>query len=245
MFCAGFSYTRSFTHPYLVSREGRLLIMHDGPRRRVDGYRTAEIVSPHLPVEEVIAGIEHLRAGSPPHLKKITLCAITPGLEVCTDTRDAYKEMGYRLLATEPMMVSKTALAPALTSAATISRVTDQDAADKISRAAGSRQIRTKELTEDPPKLRLYAAEVDGEAVGWVRSILRTPGIAWVSNMYVKPDFRRQGIAKALLSHMLQDDARHGATTSVLLASHAGAQLYPAVGYEQIGTLHVFSPVAK
>lgn len=41
---------------------------------------------------------------------------------------------------------------------------------------------------------------------------------------------------------MLQDDHATGSTQAVLLASHTGAKLYPVVGYEQIGTLLLFTP---
>jgi len=41
---------------------------------------------------------------------------------------------------------------------------------------------------------------------------------------------------------MLRDDRGGGAETAVLLASHAGAKLYAAVGYGQIGTLLILTP---
>jgi hypothetical protein len=49
---------------------------------------------------------------------------------------------------------------------------------------------------------------------------------------------RRPGIAGA----DVRDDRAGGNSKSVLLASHAGALLYPNVGYEQIGALLIFAP---
>jgi predicted acetyltransferase len=95
-------------------------------------------------------------------------------------------------------------------------------------------------LDPDAP-LRQYVALVDGEPVGWVRSIA-VAGAAWCSSMYVQPAFRRRGIARAMLARMLRDDRAGGADAAVLLASHAGAKLYPVVGYEQIGTLLLYRP---
>lgn len=46
----------------------------------------------------------------------------------------------------------------------------------------------------------------------------------------------------ASLVRMLRDDRTHRAQSSVLLASHSGALLYPKVGYEQIGTLLMLGP---
>jgi predicted acetyltransferase len=60
--------------------------------------------------------------------------------------------------------------------------------------------------------------------------------------MFVDPSHRRRGIGQALLSKMLWDDQAHGSKCSVLTATHAGALLYPRVGYERIGTLFMFGP---
>src|SRR5205814_967561 len=97
-------------------------------------------------------------------------------------------------------------------------------------------------LKPDSP-LRQYAA-LDGQTpVAWARSI--TVGDStWVSNVYVEPKYRRRGIARSMLAKMLHDDRAHGATRSVLLASHTGALLYTAVGYEPIGRL-LFYTVKK
>jgi hypothetical protein len=41
---------------------------------------------------------------------------------------------------------------------------------------------------------------------------------------------------------MLTDDKVAGARANVLLASHSGALLYPTVGYQQLGTLYLYTP---
>jgi predicted acetyltransferase len=79
------------------------------------------------------------------------------------------------------------------------------------------------------------------EIVGWVRSIV-VGNATWCSNMYVIERYRRRGIGRTLMCRMLRDDREHGAKSAVLLASHTGAKLYAAVGYEQIGTLLLFTP---
>ena len=48
-----------------------------------------------------------------------------------------------------------------------------------------------------------------------------------------------------MLCRMLRDDRSGGARAGVLLSSHAGAKLYPLVGYEQIATLYLFTPRKK
>jgi predicted GNAT family acetyltransferase len=61
-----------------------------------------------------------------------------------------------------------------------------------------------------------------------------------VQALHTHKDFRRRGIATALMHHLLDADAAHGATHSVLMASHSGARLYPSLGYQRIGTLLFF-----
>jgi ribosomal protein S18 acetylase RimI-like enzyme len=126
---------------------------------------------------------------------------------------------------------------------ARIDRVRTQHMADRLAKAAGTRQVLPEQLSAGSP-LRQYVALNDDQPVGWVRSIV-VGDATWCSNMCVKPAFRRRGIARAMLCRMLRDDRASGARTAVLLASHAGAKLYPVVGYEQIGTLLLFTPPRK
>ncbi|MFT5085718.1 MAG: putative GNAT family acetyltransferase [Planctomycetota bacterium] len=60
--------------------------------------------------------------------------------------------------------------------------------------------------------------------------------------MWVQPAFRRRGIDRAMLCRMLCDDRAVDAERAVLTASHAGAKIYPLVGYKEIGTLMLYTP---
>jgi GNAT superfamily N-acetyltransferase len=124
-----------------------------------------------------------------------------------------------------------------------IDRVMTQDLADRLAKAARSRQILSEHLVEDAPMRQYVSTDKSGTPIGWLRSIVVPDCHAtWCSNMYVQEKHRRRGIARAMLARMLKDDRAHGAMTSVLLASHTGAKLYPVVGYDQIGTLLLYSP---
>jgi GNAT superfamily N-acetyltransferase len=235
-FARGYAYTRSFTHPYLAERVGPVWVTRDGPRTRGD-YRTEEWIAYGIPPAKVDQlAREHTRG-------RYAICAMRALDDPMAPLRDGYKELGYRLNTTEPLMVHSLQKIPDVESPLEIRRVTTQDEADRLTRAARARQVLPRHLNGDDT-LRQYVA-LDGDLpVGWVRSI--TVGDAtWCSNMNVKPEFRRRGIARALLSRMLRDDRNAGAETAVLLASHAGALLYPAVGYEMIGTLLLFTPVRE
>jgi GNAT superfamily N-acetyltransferase len=234
-FARGYAYTRSFTHPYLAEQVGPVWVTRDGPRKN-DDYRTEEWIAYGVPPAEVdrIAR-EHTRG-------RYAICAIRAYDDPMAPLREGYKELGYRLNTTEPLMVHPLAEIPEFEAPAEIQRVTTRELADRLTKAARSRQILPRHLNGTDPLLRQYVALVEGEPVGWVRSIV-VDDATWCSNMFVKPEYRRRGIAKAMLGRMLRDDRDAGARRAVLLASHAGALLYPVVGYAQIGTLMLFTPL--
>ena len=234
VFVRGFGFTRSFTHPFSGERVGPLWVLRDAPRKNPVDYRTEEWVATDVAPAEV----DRLaRAGT---RGRFAICAIA---SIGTDDgplRAAYKALGYRLGGTEPLMVHDLRKIPRRTSPAVIERVRTIAQAERLAKAARSRQILPEHLGAAAP-LRAYVATIDGEISGWVRSVAGTAG-TWCSNMYVEPPHRRQGIASALLARMLRDDRAHGAPRAVLLASHTGAKLYITLGYRQLGTLLLFTP---
>ena len=91
------------------------------------------------------------------------------------------------------------------------------------------------------PGSRLFLIWDEDRVYGFVRSI-DVDENGWVSGLFVKPDVRGQGYGRALMSSLLQSDHATGLKTSVLLASSAGARLYPHLGYQQIAVLQMFCP---
>ena len=239
-FVRGVAFTRSFTHPYLAKREGPLWVMRDGPRRR-GAYRVEEWVGHGVSPTE----IDHMARANT--RGRYCICAL---LDLDADDapmRAEFKALNYRLNNTEPLMVHNLKQIPRFDEPAAIERVTTQEMADRLTKAARKRQILPKHMVDDAP-LRQYAALIDNELVGWVRSITTKTAAGastWCADMYVKPEFRRRGIARSLMVRMLADDRAHGAEQAVLLASHTGAKLYPVVGYAQIGTLYIYTPARK
>ena len=258
VFARGFSFARSFTHPYVAERlapngagssAGTLWVLRDADRRS-GAYRKEEWVSHGLAPEHV-----HAAAESSPWRERTRACRSTGargGYSVCaihaTDEpdqplRDGFKALGYRLGGTEPFMVHRLRRIPRVTAPAVIRRVRTEALADRLAKAARSRQILPEHLGEDSPQ-RQYVAMDGGAIVGWVGSIA-VGDATWCQNMYVAPAYRRRGIARAMLCRLLRDDRAAGTALAVLLASHTGARLYASVGYAQIGTLLFFTPIRK
>ena len=233
VFARGFCFTRSFTHPYLAERVGQIWVVRDAPRKRGE-YRREEWIAYGVTPEEIDeTARKHTRG-------RFAVCAIYGVNESDQPLREGFKALNYRLGGTEPIMVHELKRIPRFDSSVEILRVTTADLAERVNKAARSRQVLSEHLAKDSP-LRQYVALVDDKPVGWVRSI-DVEQATWCSDMYVMPEFRRRGIARAMMAQMLRDDRAHGSKLAVLTASHAGAKLYPIVGYKQIGTLMLYTP---
>lgn len=231
VFVKAFSFTRSYTYPFAPTQFGDAWVMRDDPPRA--DSRKEEWVAWRMPPAEMDGLVT--RHGGP----RFAICAIRATEDDPKPINDAYRELGYRLQFTEPFFVHSLAALPLVSPDVEVVRVLDSELANRLAKAARSRQILPAHLAEPNPPIRQYVAIDDGELVGWVRSIV-VGDATWVSNLYVKADFRRRGIGAALMARMLADDKAHGSTGSVLLASHTGAKLYPQLGYEVIGELMLF-----
>jgi GNAT superfamily N-acetyltransferase len=229
-FCAG----RSRTHPYEIHRLEDLWVLRDAPRRNPRDLRVEEWV---------VAGVEPRRVNALARRKaqgRYFVSAFSLDHDSGECLRDEYKSLGYRLLRTEPLFIHDLRRIPRCTSPARIERVTTPARAAELGQVTRTRPIPYEQLTDDAP-FRQYVALRDEAIVGWVRSVDAGLG-AWVSNMHVLPAHRRRGIGRALLSRLLRDDREQGFASSVLLASHSGALLYPHLGYQQIGLLWLLAP---
>jgi GNAT superfamily N-acetyltransferase len=234
VFVRGFCVGKSATHPYEYLRVGKLWVMRDGPRKNPKNYRKEEWVAYGVAPREVDAAARRQTRG------RFFVCAVRGMDESEERLRASYKELGYRLLATEPLFVHRLKRIPRAAAAVTIEQVKSPEMAARFGKATRTRPIAVDCLTQGAP-FRQYAALEDGDLVGWVRSV-NAGDSTWCSNMVVRPSHRRRGIGSALLARMLRDDRARGFKQSVLLSSHTGALVYPRVGYEQIGLLLIFAP---
>ncbi len=95
----------------------------------------------------------------------------------------------------------------------------------------------------DSPYQMNYVAFLNGQAVGSACAILqeRPPHVrydgvryGYVHNVYVKPEARGQGVARALLKRLHAEAAKAGVVRLSLHASRFGRPLYLDLGYESI-----------
>lgn len=241
VFVRGFCVGRSLTHPYEcapVESDGFLWVMKDAPRRNPRDYRKEEWVACRVDPREVDALARAQARG------RFFVCAMQRLSDPDGPLCDGYKALGYRLLSTESLFIHDLMKIPRADAPEKISQVRTAGLAAGFAKATRSRPIRPEHLTEDAP-FRQYVAldesKSDPKIVGWIRSVY-VGDSTWCADLHVVPSHRRRGIATALFAKMLRDDRTHGIKKSVLLSSHAGALLYPQLGYRPLGTLLIFAP---
>lgn len=233
VFAAGVSVVKSRTWPYEVIRIGGVRVLRDAERRNPKDYRKEEWIVLDTPPAKVDELARRYSRG------RFFVCPIARPESASDDLKAAWKALGYRLLATEPLFLHTLKRIPRCEPAAGIRLVRHADDVAAFSKATRMRPEPADTIADDA--YRQYIALRDEKIVGWVRSI-ETPHGNWCTNMFVKPEFRRQNIGRTLLTRMLRDDRARGARQCVLLSSHTGAMLYPHVGYQQYGTLFIFAP---
>ncbi len=91
------------------------------------------------------------------------------------------------------------------------------------------------------PSIRHYLAYVQSE-VAACATILLHDGVAGVWNVGTLRNFRRQGVASALLIHALTAAIEDGYPDSVLIASPMGRPLYEEMGYQLVGSALFYGP---
>lgn len=227
-----FALHRSRTWPYLAEFVEGIWRLYDAPRSGVQ--RNDEYVAHGVPPAEV----DRIARGRSPG--RYHVCAVATAEQPDGPFRVVYRALGYRLGHTEPMFLHSLSEIPGSGAPFPVHRVTTSQQAEVLGKAMGRRPLAESQFWPEGP-VRQYMAADGGQPVGWVRSIAACDA-AYVADLYVKPEYRRQGIGRALMSAMLRGDRESGARYSVLLASHTGAMLYPTVGYEQIGMWHVYTP---
>lgn len=89
-----------------------------------------------------------------------------------------------------------------------------------------------RESMENPCS-RFYLALADGEAAGYI-GVQIFSGEGYVTNVAVLPEFRRRGIAKALINKALENEMEF-LTLEVRESNCKAISLYTSLGFETVG----------
>lgn len=233
VFVAGYCESRSRTWPYESVHTEGLWVMRDAERKNPKYYRKEEYIVWRVSAQQADRTARTYTRGW------YFVGVVVDNDHSTEETKATWKALGYRLLATEPMFIHRLARIPGFKADVVLEPLRTQAQALAFAEASNMRPESDEIRGRDT--YRQYLAWSDDTIVGWVRSI-ETPDGAWCSNLFVKPEWRRRGIARSLLARMLRDDRQREVRASVLLSSHTGALVYPHLGYQQCATLMIFAP---
>lgn len=231
IFGHGYAATRSFTYPCEYVRIGPVGLVRDALARKKN-RRSEEVLALGPPENGLAEAVRAAPTG------RYAVCAFHEPEVDEKPFREAWKAEGYRVRCREAMMARRPAELD-VPSPLPITAVETPEQMEALKQAAGSRQLLPEHLGGD--EHRAWYAHDGGRPVAWCRAS-RVGDCTWLSNVYTVDDYRRRGLARAVLAAMLADDLRRGIEWSVLLASTAGGKLYPTIGYDLLGWLQLFSP---
>ena len=237
VFAQGLAFTRTMARPYLCSNIGGVgWWLRDAPEymrpRRNDEWIVDGSLQPRTidrQARKRAAGGFLVNVVSTSAVEKEFLCA-------------GYKGFGYRLWRTEWLMRRATANdARTIDARVTIALVDNEELVSRLAVLARGRLVLPMHLGQTPMPVRCHVALVDRQIVGWARSVTVAQS-SWLASLFVQPALRRRGIGTALVAATLHADEAAGLSDSVLVASHAGAELYAKARYEAAGEVLVFTP---
>lgn len=94
--------------------------------------------------------------------------------------------------------------------------------------------IHDLEEPDGVPGLDGWVLVQDGFAVAGVWTFV-DGGKCGIYSLGTHPDFRRHGLARSLMEHVLTDAHRHGARTATLQSTPMGQRLYESLGFDPAG----------
>ncbi|MBG87681.1 MAG: hypothetical protein CMO80_12370 [Verrucomicrobiales bacterium] len=111
--------------------------------------------------------------------------------------------------------------------------------ADRLRNLAGWNQTRTDwiRFMEYEPS-GCFVAEWDGKVVGTITTTSYGTDLAWIGMMLVDPDYRRRGIATALMEHAMRYLENEGVKCIKLDATPEGRLVYERLGFADEWELH-------
>ena len=190
-----------------------------------------EFIVSGLTPEEAFARIQ---AGAPglPHY----LTVLAEDAEAC---RLAYQRMGYRHSESHTLMARTSGCAePASHPIRARAWRTSPRNWSRINAARG-RTVFHPEQARDADMIVVYLQDEE-KLLAWGASWLIRPDAAYIANMFTQPEYRRCGLASAVLETLLHYSAQRGAKWSLLAASAEGHALYRAMGYQDQLACEVF-----
>jgi len=171
---------------------------------------------------------------SPDHILRVV--EDRPGLQA------AYENLGYRVDFVETLMARPLINLPPLAERHEVMLVRGREHIHLVNYIDSPDDIAARPADLDDSAIRFYIIRRDGHTVCRARSATMNEAISWVSHVFTLESQRRRGMAQAVMTRLLWDDAAAGHTFTTLLATQEGYPLYQHLGYQDIATVINFVP---
>jgi GNAT superfamily N-acetyltransferase len=224
---------RMFAHvpAFRLLHVGPLTCFHNHPGwPEVDGFYAVDGEAEPPKV------IDTVRAYQPDPEHMVTVFTTSP-----ESILRSYEELEYQPLPDpQPFMSKSLAALPATQETAPVFRVET---------LADVSFINSGEEVMDPAHFnnglyRYYYMPCDGKPVCWGRCVIVSPETIYIAGMETAPEYRRRGLATALMNRMHTDAVGSGAKQSILCSTSMGYGLYNKVGYALLAHMQAFVPRA-
>ena len=111
-----------------------------------------------------------------------------------------------------------------------------------IERSPDARDERIAAMQSISPPVRYWLAYAEGAPSAFFSSWMSTDGIAVLDDLYTHPDYRRRGLATALIHHCVADSRARGAGPVALETDPADTprHMYAAMGFRPLSVSHEY-----
>jgi GNAT superfamily N-acetyltransferase len=135
------------------------------------------------------------------------------------DLIQCYERQGFQLQSRQYLMQHTLKSSPNQASSWRTWRVENIQQAKQVSSAAKQKLLTEQHLPPAPLGVRLYAAQASEQVIAWGRITQVQPEVAWVSDLFTRPGFRKRGVMTALMHEYHRDALAFEAQHMLLLSS--------------------------
>lgn len=157
------------------------------------------------------------------------------------DLKEHFSKLGHDFVRTGPIMgydlpLRVTTIPLNIHKAKTIQQT---EAANNSLTAEGER-IHVQTLRDK--HIHNFYAKEDGQAVGWIQLVTKTPGVGYINQLHVLEEFRKRRIATTLVQAAHSEALKQGLKRMVAIPSDMSLHLFRRMGYRPLLFFSAFRP---